>query len=204
MRISISWMLLGLLIAPVQAQNVQTLLRHSTITWQKIAPDERAEYNRRWLQAYEMSGEGFYERTPIDTMRTPEIRARLEAVFGSPTQTIVEILREQGSIRAPLYVQFEYWFMVDGEIPVVLLDVDGPFGRGLVYGGLLAHVDRHREIKRDLVRRLLEAEPAPYVDYYYSPEHRQWYRVGYDGRRYFVEPTGYPARLERPRLHGTQ
>ncbi|MCX7906991.1 MAG: hypothetical protein N2561_05570 [Bacteroidetes bacterium] len=194
------WLILGLCPFPSagQTQNIEGLLR--SMQWQKIPVEARSEYNRRWLEAYEMSGEGFYERTALDTMRTLEIRARLEAVFGPPTQTIIEILRERGSVRAPLYVQFEYWFMVDGAIPIVLLDVDGPFGRGLVYGGLLAHVDRQREIKRELVRLLLEAQPAPYVDYYYSPERRRWYRVGYDGQRYFIEPTGYPTRLERPQL----
>jgi len=129
--------------------------------------------------------------TFVDTIRTRDLRARLEARFGEPTRTLAEIYTNEW-VRAPDStreepIQFEYWFVVNDSIPVRVSDVNGPGERGAIVA-----VDRRYRadlvvLRTALLRPLRREERAPYVDYYYQPEPRRWYRVGFDGRTFFRE-----------------
>lgn len=124
--------------------------------------------------------------TPLDTTFTRELRARLEAQFGPPTRTLADLSREE---IVDEYIQFEYWFVVNDSIPARVMDVDGPYDRGLV----VATDRRFREelpaFRDALLAPILEAsERAPYVDYFYDTEVETWYRTGYDGEDFFLEP----------------
>jgi len=129
--------------------------------------------------------------TFADTVRTRDLRARLQARFGEPTRTLAEIYSNEW-VRAPDStredpIQFEYWFVVNDSIPVRVSDVSGPGERG----GIVSTDRQYREdlaaLRTALFRPLRREERAPYVDYYYEPESRRWYRVGYDGRSFFRE-----------------
>ena len=129
--------------------------------------------------------------TFFDTTRTRALRARLQAAFGEPTRTLAEIysrewVRTPDSTReAP--IQFEYWFVVNDSIPVRVSDVNGPTERGVILSTSRRYRDRLFALRESLLAPLREAEPAPYVDYYYEEETRRLYRVGYDGQAYFHE-----------------
>ena len=120
------------------------------------------------------------------------IRDRLESVFGEPTKTIEDIV-ERGKLRAGKAIQFEYWFIVDGEIPMMILDLDGPFADGLVYVGASRYIDLMPAVKRSLTRQLLETEPKAYIDYFYSPEREQWYEVCYQNGIYTKKEVDKPS-----------
>jgi hypothetical protein len=127
----------------------------------------------------------------VDTIRTRDLRARLQARFGEPTRTLAEIYSNEW-VQTPDStreepIQFEYWFVVNDSIPVRVSDVSGPGERG----GIVSTDRRYRAelpaLRRALLRPLRREERAPYADYYYEPETRRWYRVGYDGRAFFRE-----------------
>lgn len=137
--------------------------------------------------------------TPLDTMWTRELRARLEARFGAPTQTLTEIdFRE--NLRKEEYIQFEYWFILNDTIPLVVMDVNGPFERGLVVVSDQRFRKELIDIKYAFLNEIVKSdERAPYVDYYYHVERGAWYRTGYDGRAYFLTQIGRPdLHLGRP------
>ncbi len=161
------------------------------VAWDRVAPAEQPAFLDRYREAL-WTVEGMAARTPLDTIPTPELRARLHTHFGAPTRTAVA--RGAGGFEGSSYVQFEYWFVVNDSIPFVALDVDGPYGRGLVLAGDLAHAPYLGALKRDLTQRLLRPRPLmPYVDYYQHRERNQWVRTGYDGSTYYV------VEIERPR-----
>ncbi len=141
--------------------------------------------------------------SPLDTLRTPELRARLEAHFGPPTKTVVELDSLEHRAREE-FVEFEYWFVVNDTIPLVLMDVNGPFERGLV----TATDHRFRNILFDLretfLRDLIAEETrSPYVDYYYQYDTQTWYLTGFDGGAFFLRRIARPALFRgRPRLRG--
>ena len=148
--------------------------------------------------------------TFVDTSRTRDLRARLQARFGPPTRTLAELYSNEW-VRAPdstreAPLQFEYWFVVNDSIPVRVSDVGGPRDRGVI----LSSDRRYREdlsaIRAALFRPLRSAERAPYVDYYYEEATRRWYRVGFDGRTFFRERISrfdiVPGR--RPQLDSTR
>ncbi|WP_022836687.1 hypothetical protein [Salisaeta longa] len=123
--------------------------------------------------------------TLLDTTRTAVLRARLQAQFGDPTQTLGDF-----NLRRPRdsYVQFEYWFVVNDSIPVKVSDVGGPGDRGLIFA---THA-RYRPVLHALRDSVLapvrhHAARAVYVDYWFEADARRWYRVGYDGARFFRE-----------------
>lgn len=130
--------------------------------------------------------EGSNRISPLDTMYTRELRARLQAHFGSPTQT----LPDHGFLRTlelDDYIQFEYWFVLNDSIPLVVFDVNGPFERGVVVS-----TDEHFQdilsAARDAFLRRLIDDPRrePYADYYYEEELQTWFLTGFDGERYFM------------------
>ncbi len=167
----------------------------TTIAWDRVGPAEQAAFLDRFREAL-WTVEGMQFHTALDTIPTPELRARLFGHFGAPTRTAVA--RSVAGFEGSQHVQFEYWFVVNDSIPFVALDADGPFGRGLVLAGDFAHAAVLGAVKRDFVRRLLtRGRLMPYVDYYHSRERNQWYRTGYDGADYYVEEIKRPRWVRR-------
>jgi hypothetical protein len=163
----------------------------SEIQWVRVAPGHEHDFMERFQESLWIGASGAV--TPLDTMATPEIRARLQTAFGTPTRT--PVARSGSQMQAGSeFVQFEYWFVVNDDIAFVVMDRDGPFGRGLVMIADEEHVDVVEALRQDLTRRLLaQKELMPYVDYYQTREDGQWHRTGYDGQRYYV------IEMERPR-----
>ena len=144
---------------------------------------------------------GSRDITRLDTTLTAEIRGHLESEYGPPSQVLAD-LGLLHSLDLEEYVQFEYWFVLNGEIPFRVLDVNGPFERGVV----VSAPEKYREaldFLRDVVvgSALRNTSASPYVDYYFEPEILTWYRAGFDGKAYFVDeinPRAVPQ--GRPRL----
>ena len=77
--------------------------------------------------------------------------------------------------------------MVNDSIPVRVSDVNGPGERGVIVAADRRYRADLVALRTALFRPLRREERAPYVDYYYQPEPRRWYRVGFDGRTFFRE-----------------
>lgn len=137
----------------------------------------------------------------LDTTFTRELRGRLEATFGTPTQTIADLDRSREKADAD-YVQFEYWFTLNDTIPLRVMDVNGPFERGLVVASGDTYRDILPELKQAFLGQIITSkEKAPYVDYYYLPEQQMWFLSGFDGRRFFLDRISKPdLKLGRPIL----
>lgn len=157
-----------------------------------ISNEDRNQFQSQFANIA-WTGQGLYNPTTIDRLPTMELRARLQAVFGDPTQTITDLIQE--NFRPGKAVQFEYWFIIDGEIPMMILDLDGPFENGLVYVGASQYVDLMPQIKRTLTRKLMgnDVNPESFSDYFYSPEREQWYRVEYSDGEYSRQPIERPS-----------
>lgn len=157
-----------------------------------ISNSERTQFQSQFRNIA-WTGQGLYNPTTIDRLPTVELRARLQAAFGDPTQTISDLIKE--NFRPGKAVQFEYWFVVDDEIPLMVLDLDGPFENGLVYVGASQHVDMMPQIKRTLSRKLLDSdlEMASFSDYFFSPEREQWYKVEYKDGEFSRIPIERPS-----------
>ena len=160
------------------------------LVWAKVEPDAQGAFLDRYREVYWRASDP--RRLTIDTTATPHVRGRLQSVFGRPTRN-ADALRQVG-YSGNEYVQFEYWFVVNDSIPVLLLDLDGPFGRGLLLAGSEEFADVLPDLKADLSRQLFAASgPDPFVDYYHSFERRQWFRTGYNGTDYFTIPIRPPG-----------
>ncbi|MEX0994329.1 MAG: hypothetical protein WD599_02310 [Balneolaceae bacterium] len=157
----------------------------------KISRSERSFFQSEFADI-QWTGQGLYNPTTIDRIPTIELRARLQSAFGDPTQTIGDLIKE--NFRPGKAVQFEYWFVIDDEIPMMILDLDGPFENGLVYVGASRYVDMMPQVKRTLTRILMEENDlAPFSDYFFSPEREQWYRVEYKNDEFVREPIDKPG-----------
>ncbi|MDR9415468.1 MAG: hypothetical protein RI564_04230 [Gracilimonas sp.] len=141
------------------------------------------------------TGQGF-RYNELDRMPAIEIRAVLQDVYGDPTQTVEDIIEKDGYLRDGKSIQFEYWFIIDGYIPMMVLDLEGPFEDGLVYVGASRYVDLMPEVKRTLTKELREASPKEYVDYFFSPERGQWYRVSYEAGEYKKDEIEQPSHIK--------
>ena len=160
------------------------------LVWRKVEPDAQGAFLDRYREVYWRASDP--RRLAVDTTGTPLVRALLQSVFGRPTRN-ADALRQVG-YSGNEYVQFEYWFVVNDSIPVLLLDLDGPYGRGVLLAGSEAFADVLPGLKADLSRQLFaEAGPAPFVDYYHSFERRQWVRTGFNGADYFTVPIRPPG-----------
>jgi hypothetical protein len=141
--------------------------------------------------------------TFLDTTATRDLRARMQAAFGSPTETLGDF-----DLREPRdeYVQFEYRFIVNETLPVIVTDVTGPKGRGVIVSTEARHRDSLFALRRALLDTLRHAPRAPYVDYFYDAEAEQWYRTGFDGRSFFHTPISVSATTpqRRPVLDTTR
>ncbi|MGF1671716.1 MAG: hypothetical protein ACFCU6_14825 [Balneolaceae bacterium] len=161
----------------------------------KVEKVNRAEFQNRFADI-KWTGQGLYNPTTIDRIPTIELRARLQAVFGDPTQGIGDLLNEQ-NFRPGKAVQFEYWFVIDDKMPMMLLDLDGPFENGLVYVGASRFVDLYPQVKRTLTRMLMGegGSMADYSDFFFSPERDQWYLVEYKNGEFKREAINKPPSL---------
>lgn len=124
------------------------------------------------------------EHTFLDTARTSDLRARLEAEFGAPTQTLADIPLEKPPVKKS---QFEYWFVVNDSIPVQLMDPNGPKGRGLIVAVERSYRNQLSSLRDALLAPLRRTNRAPHVDYYYDGRREHWYRTGFDGQSFFLE-----------------
>ncbi len=158
----------------------------------KVEPSERNAFQQRFADI-NWSGQGLYNPTTIDRLPTIELRSRLQAAFGDPTQTIGDLIND--NFRPGKAIQFEYWFIVDDQMPLMILDLDGPFENGLVYVGASRYIDLMPQVKRALNRKLMgdDGEPAEFSDYFYSPERDQWYLVKYEDGEYKREVISRPT-----------
>ena len=169
-------------------------------SWQLIKRIERHQYQKTFDKTkWAYLGNNYF--TPLDTVETRVIRARMQSRFGSPTRTLVELDYSRG-LRREEYIQFEYWFMLNDSIPMMVMDVNGPFEHGIV----VACDHRYRGIlytmRQSFLGRMMHEEKlAPYVDYYYNYASRRWYRTGFDGQQFFTDPIGQPNLARgRPQL----
>ena len=186
-HILLFFVLMIVLTGPVQAQFEEPKFK-------KVETVERDDY-RAFFERFKLTGQGLYNQTELDRMPAIEIRARLQDVFGSPTQTVEELIMED-DFRLGKAIQFEYWFIVDDKIPMMVLDLDGPFTDGLVYVGASRYIDLMPEIKRTLTRLVEDATPEGYQDYFYSPERQQWYQISYSNGEYKNEEIKQPPHLK--------
>ncbi|MEZ4701703.1 MAG: hypothetical protein R2834_15295 [Rhodothermales bacterium] len=171
--------------------------------WQLVRRLERGWFEKRYastLWAYL----GTESLMPIDTTLTRDLRARMEAYFGPPTQTITEVLGPgSGKSARDRYIQFEYWFVLNDTIPLVVMDVNGPLERGLIVSSDYRYRDILLRIRESFMEEFLRSDRrAPYIDYYYNPIESSWYYAGFDGLRYYLERTKQPNfALGRPWLN---
>jgi hypothetical protein len=89
-------------------------------------------------------------------------------------------------------IEFEYWFVVDGKYPLLVLDPKGPFGKELVYSAASRYIDMMPQIMRTFSKKLLHAKPAPFKDYYYAADREKWYVVQYKDGKYSVKHIQSP------------
>jgi len=169
-----------ILIASVLSFPVYAQSPFSAPTIRKVTKEER-EYFSNQFGSIKWTGAGLYEKAPIDYIPTMELRARLQKAFGNPTQRLEDLI-DKIDFRPGECIQFEYWFIVNDSIPMMILDVDGPFDNGLTYGGASRFIDLMPEVKRTFSKILIDVkELADFDDYFYSPEDDRlsWYRVAY-------------------------
>lgn len=159
----------------------------------KVDPSERSAFEQRFGDI-KWTGQGLYNPTTIDRIPTIELRSRLQAVFGEPTQTIKDLINES-NFRPGKAIQFEYWFVIDDQMPLMILDLDGPFENGLVYVGASRFIDLMPQVKRTLNRLLMgeEGDPEAFQDYFYSPERQQWYLVQYEDGEFQQDKIDRPT-----------
>ncbi|MCP9291837.1 MULTISPECIES: hypothetical protein [Gracilimonas] len=160
----------------------------------KVSKEARAEFQSRFADI-KWTGQGF-NYNELDRMPAIEIRAVLQGAYGDPTQKVEDIIEKDGYLRDGKSIQFEYWFIIDGYIPMMVLDLEGPFDDGLVYVGASRYVDLMPQVKRTLTKELRETSPKEYVDYFYSPERGQWYKVSYEAGEYKKEEIKKPSHIK--------
>jgi hypothetical protein len=181
-----------------QAQQVPSAFAEPVI--RKVTNAERAAFQRRFGNMV-MTGEGFQGNTVVDNLPTTEIRARLQKAFGDPTVRLDDFIG-RSDVRPGNSIQFEYWFIVNDQIPMMVLDIDGPFTVGLVYAGSVNFVDMMPEIKRTFSRMLMNVSSmGEFQDVFYSPERNEWFNVEYQNGTYKTDKITRPARFNSLRLN---
>lgn len=172
-----------------------------TVAKWELVPKLGREWFRRKFKGVRWAYVGSNSLSAVDTTFTRDLRARLEAEFGSPTQTIAD-LDHSTTVRPAEYIQFEYWFILNDSIPLMVMDVNGPFERGVVVASSQSYQAVLPDVKEALLGRLGASDArAAYADYYYLPEQRMWFLTGYDGEKYYIERITRPdLKLGRPLL----
>ncbi|MDR9446804.1 MAG: hypothetical protein RI519_03605 [Balneolaceae bacterium] len=163
--------------------------------FRKVEAVDAQAFEKRFADT-KWTGQGLYQTATIDRIPTIELRARLQAQFGDPTVTLGDLWGTP-TYRPGKAIQFEYWFIIDGEIPMMILDLDGPFENGLVYVGASRFVDRNPEIKRTLDKLLMKEvkQLGEYQDVFFSPEREQWYFVSYQNGEFARDTTDQPEQF---------
>lgn len=165
-------------------------------TWSVVPPEQRQEAEPRFRNVV-WTYLGANTLSALDTTRTPRLRAGLQARFGAPTFTVVEQVSEWGaaadSVSGADLVQFEYWFLLNGTIPLLVTDVEGPFDRGLILATDYRYADLLDDLRETFLEpTLLGEETAAYADYYFEPSAERWYKASFNGWRYSVVPVAPP------------
>jgi len=174
----------------------QTSTKLDTVKIRVIGPDSTGWYMKRFDDLH-WDSDGFTDRVELDGRQTNEIRARLQKVYGEPTRTLEDNIRLFG-LNVNTAIQFEYWFVVNDSIPLMVIDVGGPFFEGLAYSIARGHRGQMHEIKKVLSDKLMSLgrdELANYADYYYSINHRQWYLVTHKDGLYRTNEISRPPSL---------
>ncbi len=142
---------------------------------------------------------GSNSRSTLDTMQTADLRARLQLQFGSPTITLAEVGYPDSLAREEI-IEFEYWFVLNDSINVIVMDVNGPWDRGIVLAADMSFRSELQVIKRSFLGQLLrESSRKPFTDYYFNYDQQMWYLTGFDGARFFNKRIQCPdLRLGRP------
>lgn len=188
---SLKTVITGIIIILFSLTSLPAFAQFEAAEFEKISRENRAQFERE-TQDISLTGQGLYEDTKLDDRQTNEIRARLQAQFGDPTQTLEDLINK-ANFRPGKAIQFEYWFMVNDSIPLMVLDWNGPFGSGLTYGGASKYVDLMPQIKREFVQKLMSVDQlGEYKDYFYSPEKEQWYIVKYEDGKFRNEEIDSP------------
>jgi hypothetical protein len=186
--------------SPVVKPKSEPRPRYTVNSWRAARRLDKEWFEKRFSEV-KWAFLGYQKLGILDTTQTRVLRGRLEEVFGAPTSATIDDLKP-GHGRIEDYVQFEYWIVVNDSIPIKVLDVNGPFDRGLVFAGDRAHLDVLYDVKDALAELIGPGKPiAPYVDYYYDVAERIWYRTGYRNRAFFLHrlPHG-PTAYYRPSL----
>lgn len=137
---------------------------------------------------------GSNSRSTLDTMKTADLRARLQFQFGSPTITLAEVGYPDSLARDEV-IEFEYWFVLNDSVNVIVMDVNGPWDRGIVLAADMRFRSELQAIKHSFLGQLLrESSRKPFTDYYFNYDQQMWYLTGYDGARFF------DVRIQRPDL----
>ncbi|GMQ83042.1 MAG: hypothetical protein BMS9Abin05_2516 [Rhodothermia bacterium] len=169
-------------------------------SWRLIGESE-VESEKLKAQSTEWAFLGNTSLFDVDTLMTRDIRARLEHHFGPPTLTLAEETVLPDSTDQDV-IEFEYWFVLNDSLPVVLIDVNGPWDRGVVMSVPSPYRDILVEIKEAFLEQLIDSnERMPFADYYFNSAQRQWYVTLFDGASYYDVRIDPPIlELGRPRL----
>lgn len=160
------------------------------LDWVKTEPSDQDAFLNEYRETYWRAASALLA-SPVDTMQTLDLRTRLTQLFGTPTRNAAAAAQER--YAGSEFVQFEYWFVVNDSIPMLVLDTAGPFGRGLLIAGRESQASLMPILKADLDERLLAAPPTvPFVDYYHDYERKQWFKTGFDGDAYFTHRIRTP------------
>lgn len=128
---------------------------------------------------------------PLDTTQTWRMRSALEAAYGPPTRTLIDLAGVPLTFDNAF--QFEYWFIVNDTIPVYFSDTGGPYDRGLLFAVPALYRDRTLDLRDALMGPLLESGVlAPFADYFFEPETRRWYLTEFTGRRMRIRGIASP------------
>lgn len=172
----------------LRADSVILAARLASLRWRKVEPDEQGEFLERFGETYWRAASP--RGALVDTLDTPELRGRLQAVFGRPTRN-GDAQRRYG-YGGSEFIQFEYWFVVNDSIPILALDLDGPFGNGLLIASDEAYEPIMQRVKADLSARLEGRRPDPWIDYYHAYEREAWFRTGFNGTETFTRRVNAP------------
>lgn len=193
------WILLIPVIASQKTQ-AQEYDPFSLPEFVKIELVDANEFQQRF-RTTQWTGQGFQGRTAIDQIPAVELRARLQTVFGNPTKRLEDLITRP-NFRPGEAIQYEYWFVINETIPLMILDIDGPFANGLVYAGPAAFIDYMPEIKRTLSAKLMEVNRFDeFTDIFYSPERNQWFEVQYKDGEFNTKEISRPARFRNINLN---
>ena len=167
----------------------------------KVERAEAEQFNQEYIRRMQWTGQGFQAATAIDFIPAVELRARFQSLYGDPTRRLEDLILKPG-FRLTEAIQYEYWFLVDEKIPIMVLDIDGPFATGLVYAGPIIYIDYFPEIKRTLSAELMKINRLEeFTDIFYSPERSQWYEISYVNGEFNTKEISRPARYRGVNLN---